>query len=158
MAVFSVICGFSLELGSAFVMGLYPCRHNGGGKDGEGGPACERPFRLAVFFISVGMMVDPAVLVSYWWEILLPAVVVICGMIFFGTLGMLVTGQTLRVAIESGFTLTRVGEFSFIIASLGMSLGVFAGINLSDNCGSVSDHHIHHSLFCETFTACLSVC
>lgn len=45
-------------------------------------------------------------------------------MIFFGTLGMLVTGQSLRVAVESGFTLTQVGEFSFIIASLGMSLGV----------------------------------
>lgn len=78
----------------------------------------------AVFFISVGMMVDPAVLVEYWWQILLLAAVVIVGMIFFGTLGMLVTGQNLRVAIESGFTLTQIGEFSFIIASLGMSLHV----------------------------------
>ena len=78
----------------------------------------------AVFFISVGMMVDPMILATYWSEILLLAVVVIVGMIFFGTLGMLVTGQSLKVAIESGFTLTQVGEFSFIIASLGMSLGV----------------------------------
>ncbi len=78
----------------------------------------------SVFFISVGMMVDPHVLTQYWWEILILALVVITGMIIFGTLGMLVTGQNLKVAMESGFTLTQVGEFSFIIASLGMSLGV----------------------------------
>ena len=122
MAIFSVVCGFSLELG-AFVMGSILA----------GTMVAERMERVvlpvkdlfgAVFFISVGMMVDPSVLVSYWSEILILAVVVICGMIFFGTLGMLVTGQSLRVAIESGFTLTQVGEFSFIIASLGMSLGV----------------------------------
>ena len=122
MAIFSVMCGFSLELG-AFVMGSILA----------GTMVAERMEKVvqsvkdlfgAVFFISVGMMVDPTVLVTYWWQILLLAVVVIVGMIFFGSLGMLVTGQTLRVAIESGFTLTQVGEFSFIIASLGMSLGV----------------------------------
>jgi CPA2 family monovalent cation:H+ antiporter-2 len=122
MAVFSVMCGFSLELG-AFVMGSILA----------GTVMAERMEKViapvknlfgAVFFISVGMMVDPAVLVEYWWEILLLACVVIVGMILFGSLGMLVTGQNLRVAIESGFTLTQIGEFSFIIASLGMSLGV----------------------------------
>lgn len=122
MAVFSVACGFSLELG-AFVMGSILA----------GTVAAERMEKVitpvknlfgAVFFISVGMMVDPGVLVLYWWEILLLAAVVIVGMIIFGSLGMLVTGQNLRVAIESGFTLTQIGEFSFIIASLGMSLGV----------------------------------
>lgn len=122
MAVFSVECGFSLELG-AFVMGSILA----------GTMAAERMDKViapvknlfgAVFFISVGMMVDPHVLVMYWWEILLLAAVVIAGMIVFGTLGMLVTGQNLRVAIESGFCLTQIGEFSFIIAALGMSLGV----------------------------------
>lgn len=122
MAVFSVMCGFSLELG-AFVMGSVLA----------GTMAAERIEHVvipvkdlfgAVFFISVGMMVDPSVLVTYWGEILLLAVVVIVGMIIFGTLGMLVTGQSLKVAMESGFTLTQIGEFSFIIASLGMSLGV----------------------------------
>lgn len=122
MAIFSVVCGFSLELG-AFVMGSILA----------GTVAAERIDRViapvknlfgAVFFISVGMMVDPHVLVTYWWQILLLAAVVIVGMILFGTIGMLVTGQTLRVAIESGFTLTQIGEFSFIIASLGMGLGV----------------------------------
>lgn len=122
MAVFSVVCGFSLELG-AFVMGSILA----------GTVLAERMEKVigpvknlfgAVFFISVGMMVDPSVLVAYWWQILIIAAVVIIGMILFGTLGMLVTGQNLKVAMESGFTLTQVGEFSFIIASLGMSLGV----------------------------------
>lgn len=122
MAVFSVACGFSLELG-AFVMGSILA----------GTVMAERMEKVitpvknlfgAVFFISVGMMVEPSVLGEYWPEILLLAAVVIVGMILFGTIGMLVTGQNLRVAIESGFTLTQIGEFSFIIASLGMSLGV----------------------------------
>lgn len=122
MAVFSVMCGFSLELG-AFVMGSILA----GTMVAESMERVVQPVKDlfgAVFFISVGMMVDPNILVTYWSEILLLAVVVIVGMIFFGTLGMLVTGQNLRVAIESGFTLTQIGEFSFIIASLGMSLGV----------------------------------
>lgn len=122
MAVFSVMCGFSLELG-AFVMGSILA----------GTTVAERMEKVvlpvkdlfgAVFFISVGMMVDPAVIGTYWWEILILALVVVAGMILFGSLGMLATGQSLRVAMESGFTLTQIGEFSFIIASLGMSLGV----------------------------------
>ncbi len=122
MAVFSVICGFSLELG-AFVMGSILA----------GTVLAERMEKVigpvknlfgSVFFISVGMMVDPNVLVQYWSEILILATVVIAGMIIFGTIGMLVTGQNLKVAMESGFTLTQIGEFSFIIASLGMGLGV----------------------------------
>lgn len=122
MAVFSVICGFSLELG-AFVMGSVLA----GTMMAERMEKVVRPVKDlfgSVFFISVGMMVDPTILVTYWWEILLLAAVVIVGMIVFGTLGMLVTGQTLKVAMESGFTLTQIGEFSFIIASLGMGLGV----------------------------------
>ncbi|MDE5793195.1 MAG: cation:proton antiporter [Muribaculaceae bacterium] len=122
MAAFSVMCGFSLELG-AFVMGSILA----------GTVFAERMEHVitpvkdlfgAVFFISVGMMVQPSVIVTYYPQILLLAAVVIVGMIIFGTLGMLVTGQTLQVAIKSGFSLTQIGEFSFIIASLGMGLGV----------------------------------
>lgn len=122
MSVFSVMCGFSLELG-AFVMGSILA----GTLFAERMEHVVKPVKDlfgAVFFISVGMMVDPGILAQYWWQILLLSVVVIVGMIFFGTLGMLATGQNLRVAIESGFTLTQIGEFSFIIASLGMGLGV----------------------------------
>lgn len=122
MAVFSVACGFSLALG-AFVMGSILA----------GTSFAERIERVtmsvkdlfgSVFFISVGMMVDPHIIAQYWGPILILSGVVIVGMIFFGTFGMLLTGQSLRVAIESGFSLTQIGEFAFIIASLGMSLGV----------------------------------
>lgn len=122
MAIFSVSCGFSLELG-AFVTGSILA----GTTMAERIESVVQPVKDlfgAVFFISVGMMVDPGVIAEYWSQILILAVVVICGMIIFGTAGMLVTGQTLRIAVESGFTLTQIGEFSFIIASLGMSLGV----------------------------------
>lgn len=122
MAVFSVLCGFSLALG-AFVMGSILA----GTSYAERIEAVTTPVKDlfgAVFFISVGMMVQPDILVQYWWPILLLSVTVIVGMIIFGTFGMLVTGQSLRVAIESGFSLTQIGEFAFIIATLGMSLGV----------------------------------
>lgn len=122
MAVFSVTSGFSLELG-AFVMGSILA----GTMFAERIEHVIQPLKDlfgSVFFISVGMMVDPIVIATYWWEILLLAAVVIVGMITFGTIGMLVTGQSLKVAVESGFSLTQIGEFSFIIASLGMSLGV----------------------------------
>ncbi|MBQ3910994.1 MAG: cation:proton antiporter, partial [Muribaculaceae bacterium] len=78
----------------------------------------------AVFFISVGMMVDPAIIVEHAGVITLLSVVVIVGMIVFGTTGMLATGQSLKIAMASGFSLTQIGEFSFIIATLGTTLGV----------------------------------
>lgn len=122
MAVFSVYCGFSLALG-AFVMGSILA----GTSYAENIEHVVTPVKDlfgAVFFISVGMMVQPAILASYWRPILILSVVVIAGMIVFGTFGMLITGQPLRTAIRSGFSLTQIGEFAFIIATLGMSLGV----------------------------------
>lgn len=122
MAVFSVYCGFSLALG-AFVMGSILA----GTSYAERIEHVVMPVKDlfgAVFFISVGMMVQPAVIGQYWGTILILSASVIVGMIVFGAFGMLVTGQTLRVAIESGFSLTQIGEFAFIIATLGMSLGV----------------------------------
>ncbi|MDE5735281.1 MAG: cation:proton antiporter [Duncaniella sp.] len=122
MAVFSVACGFSLALG-AFVMGSILA----GTSFAERIEHLTQPVKDlfgSVFFISVGMMVNPAIIAQYWVPILVLSAVVITGMIFFGTFGMLITGQTLKTAIESGFSLTQIGEFAFIIASLGMSLGV----------------------------------
>lgn len=124
MAVFSVYCGFSLALG-AFVMGSILA----GTSFAEEIERVTMPVKDlfgSVFFISVGMMVNPGVIVEYWWPILLLSAVVIVGMILFGSLGMLLTGQNLRVAIESGFSLTQIGEFAFIIATLGQSLGVLS--------------------------------
>lgn len=122
MAVFSVYCGFSLALG-AFVMGSILAGTSYAERI-EGVVTPVKDFFGAVFFISVGMMVQPDILVNYAVPILILSLVVIVGMILFGTFGMLLTGQTLRTAIKSGFSLTQIGEFAFIIATLGMSLGV----------------------------------
>lgn len=122
MAVFSVYCGFSLALG-AFVMGSILA----GTSYAERIETVVSPVKDlfgAVFFISVGMMVRPSILAEYWLPILILSAVVIVGMIIFGTAGMLITGQSLRTAIQAGFSLSQIGEFAFIIASLGLSLGV----------------------------------
>lgn len=122
MAVFSVYCGFSLALG-AFVMGSILAGTSFAERI-EHVTAPVKDLFGAIFFISVGMMVNPNIIVEYAAPILILSAVVIVGMIVFGTTGMLVTGQTLKVAIESGFSLTQIGEFAFIIATLGMQLGV----------------------------------
>ena len=78
----------------------------------------------AIFFVSVGMMVDPAMIVAYAGPILAITAAVLVGQAVFGTLGVMLSGQPLRVAMQCGFSLTQIGEFAFIIASLGVSLGV----------------------------------
>ena len=78
----------------------------------------------AVFFVSVGMMVDPAMIVEYALPIIVITLAVIFGQSLFGTLGVLLAGQPLKTAMQCGFSLTQIGEFAFIIASLGVSLHV----------------------------------
>lgn len=78
----------------------------------------------AVFFVSVGMMVDPSVLIQYWWPILVISLAVTLGQMVFGSLSFLVTGNSLHNSIQSGFSLVQIGEFAFIIAALGQSLHV----------------------------------
>ncbi len=121
-SIFSVASGFSLALG-AFLMGAILA----GTCEAEHIEKVVTPVKDlfgAVFFISVGMMVDPVIISEYAGIILLLSVVVIVGMILFGTIGSLVAGQDLKASMETGFSLTQIGEFAFIIASLGMSLGV----------------------------------
>lgn len=78
----------------------------------------------AVFFLSVGMLVNPQTLVDYAAPIIVITAVTIFGKLIFSSLGMLLSGQTLDNALRCGFSLAQIGEFAFIIASLGMSLGV----------------------------------
>lgn len=78
----------------------------------------------AIFFVSVGMLIDPVLLWEYKGPILLITIVVVIGQIGFGTFGVLLSGQPLKVAVQSGFSLAQIGEFAFIIASLGQSLKV----------------------------------
>ncbi len=78
----------------------------------------------AIFFVSVGMMINPTSLVEYWPSILIVAVVIIVGMIVFGTLGCWWGGETMKDSMMTGFSFVQIGEFSFIIAALGSKLGV----------------------------------
>ncbi len=78
----------------------------------------------AVFFVSVGMLVDPQILVKY----IVPIIVIALTVIFFkstsATIGVLLSGKTVKTAVQSGFCFCQIGEFSFIIAGLGLSFGV----------------------------------
>ncbi len=78
----------------------------------------------AIFFVSVGMMVDPHVIAEHWGTILVLTITVMVGILFFSTSGAVVAGQGLDNAVHAGFSLAQLGEFSFIIAGLGVSLGV----------------------------------
>lgn len=78
----------------------------------------------AIFFVSVGMMVDPAMIVEYKYQILVIVLAVLLGQTIFGTTGVLLSGQPLKTAMQCGFSLTQIGEFAFIIASLGVTLKV----------------------------------
>ena len=78
----------------------------------------------AVFFVSVGMMIDPALLLRYWLPITLITLTVIVGQILFAGIGIVLSGQPLKTAMQSAFALTQVGEFAFIIANFGTEKGV----------------------------------
>lgn len=78
----------------------------------------------AIFFVSVGMLVDPSILLQYWFPILIISLAVMLGQMVFGSLSFLLTGNSLSDSLQSGFSLVQIGEFAFIIASLGQSLGV----------------------------------
>lgn len=83
-----------------------------------------KDFFGAVFFVSVGMLVNPAVLVRYAWPIGVITLVTIVGKAIFSSFGVLLSGQSLQTSVRSGFSLAQIGEFAFIIAGLGVSLKV----------------------------------
>lgn len=83
-----------------------------------------KDFFGAVFFVSVGMMVNPAMFIEYAVPILAITFIVIVGKVIFSCLGFVIAGQPLKTSILCGFSLAQVGEFAFIIASLGMSIKV----------------------------------
>lgn len=78
----------------------------------------------AVFFVSVGMMVELSVLTEYWLPVLVLTLAVILGQMFFGSLSFFVTSGDVKLAVSSGFSMVQIGEFAFIIAGLGQELGV----------------------------------
>ena len=85
-----------------------------------------KDFFGAIFFVSVGMLVNPAVLIEHAWPVVIITLVTIIGKAFFSSFGVLLSGRPLKTAIQSGFSLAQIGEFAFIIASLGISLRIMS--------------------------------
>ena len=122
MVVMAARTGFSAAFG-AFIMGSILAET----VEAESIERLVKPVKDlfgAVFFVSVGMMVDPGMIVEYALPIIVITLAVILGQSLFGTLGVLLAGQPLKTAMQCGFSLTQIGEFAFIIASLGVSLHV----------------------------------
>jgi monovalent cation:H+ antiporter-2, CPA2 family len=122
MVLLAVRVGFSPALG-AFIMGSILAET----PDAEKIEHLTRPIRdlfAAVFFVSVGMLIDPGVLVDYLGPILVITVLTIVGKIVSVTIGAMMAGRSMRHSLQAGFSLAQIGEFSFIIATLGLTLKV----------------------------------
>lgn len=122
MVAFATYVGFSSALG-AFVMGSILAET----VEAETIQRLVRPVKdlfAAIFFVSVGMMVDPNMIMQYIVPIVIIILTVLVGQSFFGTCGVMLAGQPLKTALQSGFCLTQIGEFAFIIAGLGTSMHV----------------------------------
>ncbi len=86
-----------------------------------------RDMFAAVFFVSVGMLVDPAVLLNHWGAVLILSFLVIAGQTLTVSVGTFLSGRPLKTALQSAMALTQIGEFSFIIAQIGVSHGAIGG-------------------------------
>ena len=122
MAVLSTKVGFSSAFG-AFVMGSIIAETVEADKIIKLVEPVKNLFG-AIFFVSVGMLVEPKVLVDYAIPILVLVLTILLGQGIFGTAGFMLSGQSLKNAIRCGFSMAQIGEFAFIIASLGLSLGI----------------------------------
>lgn len=122
MAVLSTKVGFSSAFG-AFVMGSIIAETVEADKIVKLVEPVKNLFG-AIFFVSVGMLVEPKVLVDYAIPILVLVLTILLGQGIFGTAGFMLSGQSLKNAMRCGFSMAQIGEFAFIIASLGLSLGV----------------------------------
>ena len=122
MVLLAVAAGFSSALG-AFFMGSILAET----MEAERIERLTQPLKHifgSIFFVSVGMIVNPAQLLTYALPILCITLLVVAGQIVFASCGALLSGQSLKVSIQTGCSLVQIGEFAFIIASLGESLGV----------------------------------
>lgn len=126
MVVLANFSGFSSALG-AFLMGTILSETNYVERIGHQLKSLKDLFG-AVFFVSVGMMINPIIL----WENIVPVIVLTIVVLFGKTIavsiGMMITGQPLRPSLQSGMSMSQIGEFSFIIATLGLSLGVISNV------------------------------
>ena len=124
MAVISTKVGFSSAFG-AFIMGSILAET----VEAERIEKLVEPVKNlfgAIFFVSVGMLVDPQILISYALPIVTLILTILFGQAVFGSFSFLMGGESLKSAMRCGFSMAQIGEFSFIIASLGLSLGVIS--------------------------------
>jgi monovalent cation:H+ antiporter-2, CPA2 family len=124
MVVLATQVGFSAELG-AFIMGSIIAETT----SAEKVEALIKPVKDlfgAVFFVSVGMMIDPQAIVQYGVPVIVVTLMTLFGKLFSTTLGALLSGQPLRQSVQVGMSMAQIGEFAFIVATLGLSLGVIS--------------------------------
>jgi CPA2 family monovalent cation:H+ antiporter-2 len=124
MVVVATQAGFSAELG-AFIMGSIMAETTSAEKVEHIIKPVKDLFG-AVFFVSVGMMIDPKAIVEYRWPVLWITLLTLFGKLFSTTLGALLSGQPLKQAVQVGMSMAQIGEFAFIVATLGLSLGVIS--------------------------------
>ncbi len=124
MAVISTKVGFSSAFG-AFIMGSILAETI----EAERIEKLVEPVKNlfgAIFFVSVGMLVDPEILINYAFPIFALVMTILIGQSIFGSFSFMLGGESLKSAMRCGFSMAQIGEFSFIIASLGLSLGVIS--------------------------------
>lgn len=122
MVVLAVHVGFSAELG-AFIMGSIIAETTSAEKVEHLIKPIKDLFG-AVFFVSVGMMIDPQAIIKYKWAVVAVTLLTFFGKIFSTTLGAIISGQPLKQSVRVGLSMAQIGEFAFIVAALGVSLKV----------------------------------
>ncbi|MDB5200811.1 MAG: sodium/hydrogen exchanger [Ferruginibacter sp.] len=120
MVILATQAGFSSALG-AFIMGSI-LAETMEGKKIEHLLMPVKDLFGAIFFVSVGMLIDPQILVLHTWPIIAGTLLLLLGKPLFVTLGAVLSGQPVKTSIQAGMSLSQIGEFSFIIATLGVTL------------------------------------
>ncbi len=122
MVVLASKAGFSAALG-AFIMGSILAET----REGERIEHLLLPVKdlfAAIFFVSVGMMINPAILKEHYGIVFIIVGITIVGKLFGSGLGAVISGRSLKQSVQAGMSLAQIGEFSFIIITLGVSLKV----------------------------------
>lgn len=124
MVVLATEVGFSAELG-AFIMGSIIAETTSAEKVEHLIKPVKDLFG-AVFFVSIGMMIDPQAIVQYFIPVVVVTLLTLFGKMGSTTLGALLSGQPLKQSVQVGMSMAQIGEFAFIVATLGLSLGVIS--------------------------------